>query len=129
MSQVAFDNVAAVAADALVDKDARTWAMLVHLSALIGCVIPFANLIAPIVIWQMKKKESAFVDAHGKEAVNFQLTLLIAVLVCLVLVFVLIGFFLLFAVGIGALVLTIIAGIKANEGQLYRYPVSIRFIK
>jgi uncharacterized Tic20 family protein len=116
---------------ASVDKDARTWAMLAHLSALAGCIVPIpgSNLIGPIVIWQIKKKESAFVDAHGKEAVNFQLTLLIPIVISALLIFVLIGFPLLIAIGIAALVLTIIAALKANSGETYRYPLTIRFIK
>ena len=80
-------------------------------------------------MWQIKKNDMPFVDDQGKEAVNFQITVAIAVLVCVVLMFVLIGMLLLPIVGIAALVFTIIAGVKANNGEAYRYPMTIRLIK
>lgn len=110
-------------------NEARQWAMFAHLSALIGFFIPFGNIIAPLVIWQIKKAEFPFVDDQGKEALNFQITVLIAVLVCIVLSFVLIGMLLLPVVGIAWLVLTIMAGLKANNGETYRYPFTLRLIK
>ena len=69
-----------------------------------------------------------FVDDQGKEALNFQITVSIAVIVCAVLIAVLIGLLLLPIVGIAALVLTIIAGLKANNGETYRYPMTLRLI-
>ena len=107
----------------------RQWAMLTHLSALIGIIIPFGNVIAPLVMWQIKKNEMPFVDDQGKEAVNFQITILIAAIVCFILMLLLIGFVLIFVLGLYALVFTIIAGVKANEGVHYRYPATIRLIK
>ena len=113
----------------LPSSEERQWAMFTHLSALIGIIIPFGNVIAPLVMWQVKKNEMPFVDDQGKEAVNFQITILIAALVCFVLMLILIGFVLIFVLGLYALVFTIIAGIKANEGVAYRYPATIRLIK
>ena len=109
--------------------EAKQWAMFAHLSALLGFLIPFGSIVAPLVIWQIKKNEFPFVDDQGKEALNFQITVLIAVIVCFVLTFVLIGLLLLPIVGIAALVLTIMGGIKANEGVTYRYPFTLRLIK
>jgi uncharacterized protein len=109
--------------------EAKQWAMFAHLSALLGFLIPFGSIIAPLVIWQIKKNEFAFVDDQGKEALNFQITVLIAVIVCFILSFVLIGLLLLPVVGIAALVMTIIGGIKANNGETYRYPFTLRLIK
>ena len=109
--------------------DERQWALFAHLSALAGFIIPFGNLLGPLVIWQIKKNEMAFVDDQGKEALNFQITVTIAMLVSLVLTLVLIGILLMFVVGIGALVLTIIGAIKANNGETYRYPMTLRLIK
>lgn len=103
--------------------------MLCHLSALAGYIIPLGSVIGPLVVWQMKKAEMPVVDDQGKEALNFQLTVLIAVLISIVLMFVVIGIFLLFAIGIADLVLVIIAALKANKGELYRYPFSIKFVK
>jgi uncharacterized Tic20 family protein len=111
------------------NKDARMWGMLAHLSALAGVAIPFGSLIGPIVVWQIKKNEFPFADEQGKEAVNFQITAFIALVVSFMLMFVLIGFLLLTIVLIADLVFTIIAAVKANNGEHYRYPVSIRFIK
>jgi uncharacterized Tic20 family protein len=109
------------------DRDSQQWGMIAHLSALVGFIIPFGNVIGPLVIWQMKKEQPFVVD-QGKEALNFQITVSIAVMVCFLLSFVVIGLLLLPVVGIGALVLTVIAGIKANNGEAYRYPFALRLI-
>ena len=109
------------------DRESQQWGMIAHLSALIGFVIPFGNLIGPLVVWQMKK-DLPFVVDQGKEALNFQITVAIAVFVCILLSFVVIGMLLLPVVGIGALVLTVIAGIKANNGEAYRYPFALRLV-
>ena len=109
------------------DRESQQWAMIAHLSALIGFIIPFGNVIGPLVIWQMKK-DMPFVVDQGKEALNFQITVAIAVFVCLLLSFIVIGLLLLPLVGLGALVLTVIAAIKANNGEAYRYPFALRLI-
>ena len=105
-------------------EEARLWGMLCHL---LGLVTFF---IAPLIIWLVKKDEEPFIDKNGKEALNFQITVSLALIVCgfLVPVFC-IGFLLGIAVGICDLVFCIVAAVKANSGQLYRYPVSIRFIR
>ena len=111
-------------------KDEQNWAMICHLSALAGFVIPFGNVIGPLVVWLMKKDTMPLVDQHGKEALNFQITVAIAIFVCLLLILVVIGIFLVFIVAIGALVMTIVAGIKVANGDLdYKYPFSLRLIK
>jgi uncharacterized protein len=112
-----------------VSADERQWGMFAHLSALLGFVVPFGNLLGPLIIWQIKKNEMAFVTDQGKEALNFQITVSIAVFVCILLMAVFIGFLLLPVVGIAALVFTVIAGIKANNGERYRYPFALRLIK
>ena len=111
------------------ESDARMWAMLIHLSALTGLFTGIGSLVAPIVIWQIQKDKSAFIDYHGKEAVNFQITMAIAFAISFVLMFILIGIFLVSIVGIVWLVFIIIAAVKANNGEYYRYPLTIRFIK
>ena len=107
----------------------RQWGMFAHLAALAGFVIPFGNVIGPLVIWQIKKAEMDFVDDQGKEALNFQITVIIAFAVAFLLSFILIGFLLMPIIGIGALVLVIVASIKANGGEPYRYPINWRLIK
>lgn len=113
----------------VLDKDSRMWGMLCHLSALVGYFIPFGHIIGPLVIWLVKRESMPFVDDQGKEALNFQISLTIYGLITGVLCLVLIGFILLPIVLIGGLVLVIIAGIKANNGEAYRYPFTIRLVK
>ena len=112
------------------DAQARQWAMLCHYAAFFWVLAPLiGNVIGPLVVWQLKKDLHPFVDEQGKEALNFQITYSVAMMVCGLLAWVLIGFPLRLLVGVAALVLTIIAGIKANEGQPYRYPFSWRLLK
>ena len=103
--------------------------MFAHLSALSGVVIPFGNIIGPLVVWQIKKDTLPFAADQGKEALNFNITMLIAAFIGFLLTFVLIGLVLLPLIGIAWLVFTILAGIKANEGVAYRYPYALRLIK
>ena len=103
--------------------------MFCHIIALVGLLgngIGF--LLGPLILWMVKKEDDPFIDEQGKEAVNFQLTMLIALFVSALLVFVAIGILLLIVVGILMVVFPIIASLKANEGQHYRYPLTIRFI-
>lgn len=103
--------------------------MLCHLSAFLGFIIPFGNILGPLVIWLIKKAEYPFVDDQGKEALNFQISILIAFIISAILMFIAIGFLLMVAVAIYAIVMIIIAAIKANEGVAYRYPYALRLIK
>ncbi|WP_063672291.1 DUF4870 domain-containing protein [Dyella thiooxydans] len=108
----------------------RQWAMFAHLSALLGLVTAgWACFLGPLVIWLVKKDTMPFVDDQAKEALNFNITVMIAGAICWILVFVLIGFLLLWALAIVWIVFTIIAAIKANEGVAYRYPFALRLIK
>ena len=111
------------------NRDACMWAMFCHLAGL-GGFVPlapiFGSIIAPLIVWQIKKDQFAFVDEQGKEAVNFQISILIyaivAALTC-------IGLALLPAVYVFDVVFLLIAAVKANNGEHYRYPLTIRFIK
>ena len=109
--------------------DDKQWGMFAPLSALSGVVIPFGNIIGPLVVWQIKKDTLPFAADQGKEALNFNITMLIAAFIGFLLTFVLIGLVLLPLIGIAWLVFTILAGIKANEGVAYRYPFALRLIK
>jgi len=110
-------------------KDARLWAMLCHFGTFAAFLIPFGNIIVPLVIWQLKKGQSSFVVAHGKESLNFQISLMIYYLAATLLILVIIGFILLVALFVFNIVMVIIAGIKANDGEHYQYPMTIRFFK
>jgi uncharacterized Tic20 family protein len=123
----------------------RSWEVLCHLSSLVGLLfgffwIPFLNILGPLIVWLAKRNDSIGIDAHGKEAVNFHLSWTLyavtATAVVIGLCFVLIGFLMLpllwigLYVGLGVMiVLTIIAAVKASNGELYRYPLTIRFLK
>jgi uncharacterized Tic20 family protein len=118
------------------ESQARTWNMLCHLSALAGYIIPFGNILGPLLVWQVKKNEFPSVIEHGKAALNFQLTVLIALVAggaaAFLLSFVCIGFLLIpvvIAIALCGLIFAIIAGIKANNGEAYRYPWSLTLIK
>jgi len=117
------------------DNSEKQFALFVHLSALLGFFIPFGNIIAPLVMWQIKKNESAFIDDQGKEAVNFNLTLLIIGLALVLLTLITFGLGALLTAPLGLalcvawLIFAILAGIKANEGIAYRYPYILRLIK
>ncbi|MFU8816736.1 MAG: DUF4870 domain-containing protein [Pseudomonadales bacterium] len=110
-------------------SDERQWGMFAHLSALAGFIIPFGNVIGPLVVWQLKKNDMPFVDDQGKEALNFQITVLIAIFVSVLLMVIVIGALLLPIVAIGALILTVIGAVKANAGERYRYPFALRLVK
>ena len=113
-----------------VNKDARMWAMICHLAGLAGLPVPvIGNIVAPLIIWQIKKDEFPFVDEQGKEAVNFQISISIYFIVSVFLCCICIGAFLVAAVIIIFFVFLLIAAVKANNGYHYRYPLSIRFIK
>ena len=109
-------------------QEEKNQALACHLLSLTGLVVPFGGLIGPLVMWLVKRDESAFVDAHGKEAVNFNITMMIAFFVAFLSMFVFIGFILLPIIGLFWLIMTIIAGIEAGNGKPYRYPLTIRFI-
>ncbi|MFC2087972.1 DUF4870 domain-containing protein [Calditrichota bacterium] len=110
------------------NKDEKLWAMLCHLSALAGFVFPFGNIIAPLIIWVVKKDEFLLVADQGKESLNFQISLTIYIIAAVVLIFVAIGIVLLPILGLFGLIMIVIASIKANEGEKYRYPFTIRLI-
>lgn len=109
-------------------QEERTWGMLCHLSALSAFVTGIGAILGPLIVWLIKKDQSAFVDAQGKESVNFQLSCLIYAIVSSILCFVLIGILLLIALGVFWLVEVIIASVAANNGNYHRYPLCIRFI-
>jgi uncharacterized Tic20 family protein len=109
------------------NKDARMWGKLAHLSALI-VLTGIPPILGPLVVWLIKKNEFPFVDDQGKEALNFQITMFIAILISGVLVCVGIGIFLLFIAPVVDAIFVIIAAIRANNGERYRYPFNIRLV-
>jgi uncharacterized Tic20 family protein len=113
-----------------VSADDRTWAMIAHFSALAFFLLPVIGcVIGPLVVWLMKREQSAFASEAAKEAFNFNLTVLLGYAVCALFFFVFIGFLLAAALFAYWLVMTILAGVKASEGFHYRYPVALRILK
>jgi uncharacterized protein len=110
------------------DKDVRMWAMFCHLAAFAGYFIPFGNIVGPLVVWQIKKDESPFIDFHGREAVNFQISYTIYGFVAALSIMLLIGMVLLPLVLLIQFVFVIIAAIKANDGEAYKIPFIFRLV-
>lgn len=107
-------------ADYVPTSDERTMAILSHILTII------APVLAPLIIYLVKKDESAYVSHHAKESLNFQISMFIIIIgLCITVI----GILLVWIVGIVSLVLVIIATIKASEGKLYKYPFNLRLIK
>jgi uncharacterized Tic20 family protein len=124
------DAAESIGPTTLPSEEARKWAMICHLVALVGLLgngIGF--VIGPLVVWLLKKDEDPFIDEQGKESVNFQITMMIAALISVGLMLILIGFLLITIVLAMMVIFPIIGAMKANAGEHYRYPLTIRFIK
>jgi uncharacterized Tic20 family protein len=114
----------------------RSWEVLCHLSSLVGLLgVPFGNIIGPLIVWLVKRDASPGVDAHGKESLNFHISWtiygLVLAAIAAILMIVVIGIFLwpvLILGWIAMLILVIIGSVKAGNGELYRYPLTIRFL-
>jgi uncharacterized Tic20 family protein len=113
-----------------IPREARNWAMGCHLMALVGLLgNGLGFVVGPLIVWLVKREDHPYVDEQGKEAVNFQLTMLGAAILAALSLFILVGFVLLPLVCVFDVVVTIIAGVKAANGEPWRYPLSIRIIK
>ena len=110
-------------------SEERMWAMFCHLGALAGWLMPPANVIAPLVIWLLQKEQFPLVDDQGKEALNFQISVMIYAMISAVLVLVLIGIVLLAALAIFTVIVMVMAAVQAYDGVPYRYPLCIRFVQ
>lgn len=108
------------------DQETRQWATFLHLSLLAGVLVPGAGFVLPIVLWQIKKNELPGIDAHGKVVANWIISALIYGVIGGMLVFVLVGLPLLGILGLLTLIFPIIGAIKANEGELWVYPLSLK---
>ena len=107
--------------------DDRTWGMAIHLSQLAGLVVPVLGWVVPIVIWQVMKDKSRILDAHGRVVTNWLLSQLIYFVVALLLTLVLIGWLILVALLVVSILFPILGGLKAQNGEVWRYPLSIPF--
>lgn len=105
----------------------RNWGLAAHLSAFLGAWVALA-FVGPLVVWMLKRDEHPFVGEHAREALNFNLSVLLYGAVSGLLALLLVGLPLLLAVVIGWVVLTVVAAVKASNGEHYRYPLTIRFV-
>uniref|UniRef100_A0A7C4LPE4 DUF4870 domain-containing protein n=1 Tax=Schlesneria paludicola TaxID=360056 RepID=A0A7C4LPE4_9PLAN len=108
-------------------KEERLWAVLCHLSTFIS-IFFLANIVVPLIIWMLKRDQSEFIRDQGKEVLNFQISILLYLVISAALTVVLIGIPLLLAVVVFHIVMSIIGAIKAYDGVAYRYPLTIRFL-
>ena len=108
----------------------RTWCAFAHASALLGVILHFpGHLLGPLIVWLAKRDDAPEIDAHGKEALNFQISMLIYNIVAAVFCLVLIGFVFLAILWVLNAIFVIIAAVQASDGKFYRYPMTIRFIQ
>src|SRR2546423_10322700 len=107
----------------------RTWCILAHATALVGFLVPVAgHIVGPLIVWLAKRHDSPEIDAHGKESMNFQISMVIWYCVAAILCLVLIGIPILILLHLLNIIFVIVASIQASEGRVYRYPLSIRLI-
>ena len=106
----------------------RLWAMLAHLLSFVAAYL-FLGFVAPLIVMLVFGPRSAFVRAHAVESLNFNLTWLLYGIIAVILAFLLVGILILIVLGIAYLVLVIVASVKANNGEMYRYPATIRFVR
>lgn len=131
-----FDGEAEVVETEDIQSHEKTWAMMSHLSALIA-LIPIVGwlgmIIGPLVIWLFKKDESALIAENAKEALNFNITMFIgyitAVVLCITIIGLIVGIPMLIALPIVHLIFVIIAAVKSNEGEVYKYPYSLKLFQ
>ena len=111
-----------------VSEEDRTWGILAHAGGFAGLAVPFGNVLAPLVVWLVKKDESRFVDENGKRALNFQLTWSVILLVTALSVLVGVGLVLFPLAMLAWLILTVLGTVKASESKVYDYPLTIHFV-
>jgi uncharacterized Tic20 family protein len=107
----------------------RNWAMLCHLSAFAGFFFPFGGIIGPLICWLSRKDDSSWVDQNGKAALNFQISILLYMVLTLPLCFILIGIPIIVFLGFLKVICIIIGSVRASKGEDFRYPISIPFIQ
>ena len=113
-----------------VTDDERTYALLMHLSLLGHVILSILAIVAPIIMWSIKKEQSPFLDDHGREAINFQISLIIhsVLLLAIGIITCGVGFFLYIPLYVLAVIGMIQAAQAANRGEFFRYPMTFRFV-
>ncbi|MDD3051786.1 MAG: DUF4870 domain-containing protein [Candidatus Cloacimonetes bacterium] len=112
-----------------ISNEEKTFALIAHLGTFIGYFFVIGHVLVPLLVYLLKGNESTFIRHHALEALNFQLSMTILLVISIILIFLVVGIFTTIALGLYSLVVIIIASIKAFNGELYQYPYSIRFVK
>jgi uncharacterized Tic20 family protein len=107
----------------------RNWAMLCHLTAFAGFFFPFGGIIGPLICWLTRRDESSWVNINGKASLNFQLSMLLYIVLAIPLCFIIIGIPIIMLLGTLKVICVIIASVRAPKGELFRYPLVIPFIQ
>lgn len=107
----------------------RNWAMFCHLSAFASFFFPFGGIIGPIICWLSKRDESMWVNINGRNSLNFQLSMLLYMVLALPLILIIIGIPIIIMLVVLKIICIVIASVKASKGELFRYPLMIPFIQ
>jgi uncharacterized protein len=113
----------------LLSETERNWSMLCHLSSFAGFFFPFGGVLGPLICWLSRKDDSQWVNVNGRNSLNFQLSILLYMVLAIPLCFIIVGFPIIFVLGTLKVICVIIASIKASKGELFRYPLVIPFIQ
>ncbi len=118
------------------DPDFRPWnmelssyCMLMHLSQFAGIIVPFGGIALPIIMWATNKDKSSIIDQHGKNILNWMISFYIYISISAILILLIVGIFALIALGLVAVIFAIIGAVKANNKEIFNYPLTIPFIK
>ena len=122
-------NMQPMQPNSLVTAEQRQMGLLLHLSQFANVIVFPLGIIVPIIIWQTQKDKIPAIDAHGRMITNWMISATIYAIVSFVLMFVLVGFLTIVAVGLMGIIFPIIGGIKANNGEFWDYPLTIKFLK
>lgn len=107
----------------------RNWAMLCHLSAFAGFFFPFGAIIGPLICWLTRKDESAWINVNGRNALNFQLSMLLYIFLTIPLIFIIVGIPIMMMLFLLKIICIIIGSVKASKGELFKYPLTIPFLQ
>jgi uncharacterized Tic20 family protein len=113
----------------LLTETERNWAMLCHLSAFAGFFFPFGGIIGPLICWLSKRDDSVWIAVNGRAALNFNLSILLYMILALPLIIIIIGIPIVMVLGTLKVICIIIGSVKAARGEIFRYPLSIPFIQ
>jgi uncharacterized Tic20 family protein len=113
----------------LLSETERNWSMLCHLSSFAGFFFPFGGVLGPLICWLSRKDDSQWVNINGRNSINFQLSVLLYMVLAIPLCFIIVGFPIIFVLVTLKVICVIIASIKASKGELFRYPFVIPFIQ